>query len=215
MKRYILLWIAAVALLLINACDVDYDPPPIPTTKTSCIHAVDAYTNEPLDSVRIVMTLRYKDSDMTEYNEEFHADSDATGNGCVTYDKGSSLSYELNCTKPGYVTYTLADDVNWFYIDQDIEVKLAPAAEMRLHIKNETPAAAGDYVSVLLPKNDPFEAHILFFSGEEVDTTFTMTLSAGYHYLEWIFYNEQAGLNEIKNRYFFERNTTTDIEILF
>jgi hypothetical protein len=194
---------------------VDYDPPAIPTTKTTCIHVVDSDTNEPLDSVLVEMTLRYKDSDTTTYDADFHAYSDTTGDGCVTYDKGSSLSYELNCSTPGYVTYTLSDDVNWFYIDQNIDVKLMPAAEMRLHVKNESPNDTDDYISILLPNDDPFETHIVFLSGEDIDTTFTTTLSAGYHYLEWVSYNNQAGLNEVKNKYFFERNTITDIEILF
>ena len=133
MKRYILLWIAAVVLLLIYACDVDYDPPAIPTTKTTCIHVVDAYTNEPLYSVLMEMTLRYKDTGENEYdiyynyyNVDHKAISDNTGIACITYDKGSSVSYSLTCSKPGYITYSLADDVNWFYIDPEIEVKLRP-----------------------------------------------------------------------------------------
>ena len=215
MKTNLLNPITAIACLCIWACDVDYDPPPIPTTKTTCITAVDAYTNEPLDSVLVEMRLRYVDSDTVEYDADFHGFSDENGNGCVTYDKGSSLRYLLSCSKPGYITYSYGENVNWFYIDKDIEVKLFPAAEMRVHVKNEAPNEPTDLLFLIIPNADQVSQDTLAFEGSDVDTTWVTTISAGYHYLKWLTFDLQSGLKETKEKYFFEKNVSTDIEILY
>ena len=215
MKTNLLISIAAIASLGIYSCDVDYDPPPIPTTKTSCISVIDASTNEPLDGALLQMTLRYKDTDTTAHDVDFQANTDATGNGCVTYDKGSSKSYLLSVSKPGYVTYTLGDSVNWFYIDQDIDVKLLPAADIRFHVKNEAPNLPGDYFFIVIPNDYGLAPDTVLLPGGNVDTTWIKTISIGNHNIKWAYHDDIAGNITVDQRYFFEWNTTTDIEILY
>ena len=215
MKTNLLISIATIACLGIYSCEEDYNPPPIPTTKTSCISVIDASTNQPLDAALVQMTLRYKDSDTTAHDVDFQANTDATGNSCVTYDKGPSKSYLLSVSKPGYVTYTLGDSVNWFYIDQDIEVKLLPAADIRFHVKNEAPNLPDDYFFIVIPNDYGLVADTVLLSGSNVDTTWVKTVSIGYHNLKWGYYDDLEGNITEDERYFFEWNTTTDIEILY
>ena len=215
MKPSLLNIVTAIACLGMGACDVDYDAPPIPTTKTSCINVIDGSTNEPLDAAVVQMTLRYKDTDTTAHDVDFQANTDAAGNSCVTYDKGPSKSYLLSVSKPGYVTYSLGDSVNWFYIDQDIEVKLLPAAEVRFHVKNEAPNLPDDYFFIVIPNDYGLAADTISLPGGNVDTTWVKTVSIGYHNIKWAYYDDVEGNITAEQKYFFEWNTTTDIEILY
>lgn len=215
MKTSLLFSILAIAGLGIYSCDVDYNAPAIPTTKTSCINAVDASTNQPLDSVQVQMTLRYKDTDTTAHDVDFQSNTDASGNTCVTYDKGSSENYLMTVSRPGYSPYTFGDDVNWFYIDPEIEVKLLPAGYLQFHVKNEAPNADDDFFVIILPNDYGLAADTLILQGGNVDTTWVKTISVGNHNLEWVYSDNLAGIISVEEQYLVERNITEVIEILY
>lgn len=166
-----------------------------------CLRVIDDLNNNPLDSVHVQLTVRFNSG----VYRAIWGYTDASGICCIEYDSGSS-PLELYAEKKGYVRLCSG------YITPTI--RLTPAAYIKFHIQNITPAANTDWIGIWFPSTDCGGSSSLVYEGANINETLIIEARPGNGSVTWRLWHNNVPTDSTLEIYLTNLDTTF-CEILY